>query len=314
MSQWESALVTLRFRLGEFVLFKARIPMRVLPFEVISSTEQPETLREPDTPLQRGERGYLMRCLPLPGPQPVLATSGDWLRYIPEQFNRFYVDLGQTFAQYSGKFSSKTRSTIRRKIKKFEKEARDGMHWQRYGTPEEMRTFYGHARAVSSRSYQENLLDAGLPEGDDFVDEMLTLAAADRARGYIIFDGERPVTYMYCPITDGVLQYQFLGYDFDYVKWSVGTILHWLAFEDIFAEGRYRYFDFTEGQSEHKRMYSTGGLLCGNVYVFPRTLRNRVLVQAHRGINGLSDALVRQLDRMGLKAKIKQFLRRWSSR
>ncbi|QJQ07721.1 GNAT family N-acetyltransferase [Undibacterium piscinae] len=49
---------------------------------------------------------------------------------------------------------------------------------------------------------------------------------------------------MYCPIVDDALIYAYLGYDPDYLKLSVGTVLQWLALQDMFAETRFKIFDF----------------------------------------------------------------------
>lgn len=314
MSAWTSAPVSLKYRLGEVTLFERRMTMHVLPFKVIADDQAPTDLRVPDEPLADDEQAYLMRCLPLPGEQPVISSQDGFMYYIPSQFHRFYIDLRQSFDEYAAKFSSKTRSTIRRKIRKFDKHCDGAMRWESYATPEEMDDFFKYARAVSSRSYQEQLLDAGLPDGAEFRESMMDLAGQDRVRGYVLFDGERPVAYMYCPITDDVLLYLYLGYDADYVKWSVGTILHWLAFEDIFREGRFRFFDFTEGQSEHKRMYSTGGLLCGNVYVFPKSPRAWLTVHSHRLTDAFSTWLGNALDRWGLKPKVRKLIRAVATR
>ena len=42
---------------------------------------------------------------------------------------------------------------------------------------------------------------------------MRALAEQGRVRGYILFEGTRPVSYLYCPIVDDVLTYGHLGYD-----------------------------------------------------------------------------------------------------
>ena len=90
---------------------------------------------------------------------------------------------------------------------------------------------------MAKKTYQEKLLDAGIPESERFVREMESLAAQDQVRAYILFDRERPVSYLYCPVEDGTLIYAYLGYDPDYMKLSVGTVLQWLAVEQLFGEG-----------------------------------------------------------------------------
>ncbi len=45
-------------------------------------------------------------------------------------------------------------------------------------------------------------------------------------RAYLLFNDNEPVAYMYCPIQNDVLLYQYLGYDPEYMQWSVETISH----------------------------------------------------------------------------------------
>ena len=313
-NEWITAQVPFKYMLSDLMLFKRNLVLKVLPFEILSECTPPVTIPMPGVNLTGKEKGYFMRSTPLPSIQPTYRSEGKYIYYIPDQFSRFYIDLHQSFDEYTAKFSSKTRSTIRRKIKKFASKCDGNMHWKSYRTVDELNEFYRDARKVSSKSYQEKLLDSGLPDTEQFQKTMADLAKEGLVRGYLLFDGNEPVAYMYCPIKDKVLLYQYLGYDPEYAKWSVGTILHWYAFEDIFGEEYFKYFDFTEGQSEHKRLYSTGSLLCGNIYIFPKNINAWFLIQSHNAVNTSSKVLGKLFDRLGLKSKIKRLIRFKGSR
>src|SRR5690606_11591424 len=101
----------------------------------------------------------------------------------------------------------------------------------------------------------------------------------------------------------------FLGYDPAYQRLSVGTVLQWLALESLFAERRYRYFDFTEGESEHKRLFATAHLECAHVALLRPTLANRLLVYSHRAFTQVAEAAGRWLERHNLKARARRWLR-----
>ncbi len=152
-------------------------------------------------------------------------------------------------------------------------------------------------------TYQERLLNAGLPESEDFISQAEALAADDRVRAYILFYGERPVSYRDLPVQDDVLIYAYLGYDPEYMRMSVGTILQWLAVEQLFKEGRFRYFDFTEGQSDHKRLFATQQRLCANVFLVKRTLRNQAVIYSHLFVDRFSSGLVMHSIESALKRK-----------
>ena len=65
---------------------------------------------------------------------------------------------------------------------------------------------------------------------------------------------------------------------------------------DLFAEGRFARFDFTEGEGQHKRTLSTGGVACVDLLLLRPTLANRAAIAALAAFDGgvaLAKALVR---------------------
>lgn len=309
MTVWERRDVPFKFQLSDMTLFSVRVPLQVRSERLVQDTPPAQSLRAPADALLAGSQGYVVRGLPVAGEPKVVSKAGGYICYVPQRYQHCYIDLTQTFEQYQKKFSSKTRSTINRKIKKFADYCGGQVKWKLYREPGEMKEYFALARAVSKLTYQERLLDAGLPEGDDFQREAEQLAAEGRIRAWILFDGERPVSYLYCPVTDGVLSYSYVGYDPEYMDKSVGLVLQWLAVEHLFSEGIFKYFDFTEGQSDHKRLFSTHQRQCANVFFIRDSLRSRAIVLAHRKFDRLSVWAGGMLERHGLKARLKRLLR-----
>lgn len=307
--EWHEQDVPFKFMLGDMALFArtVRLQVREVPLsEDVVPAAEPSVPADARTP---GSQGFYVHSLPVSAEQPVLRNRNGYLLYVPSQFSRYYVDLQLTFDEYREKFSSKTRSTINRKMKKYAAHCGGAIPWKVYRTPEDMQTFHALARTVSTKTYQEKLLEAGIPETEEFTRGMLALAAEDNVRAYILFDGTTPVSYLYCPAKDGVLLYQYLGYDPTYAAWSVGTILQWCALEDILAEKRFLKFDFTEGESEHKRLFGTHSIRCANVIFLRDTYANAALVRAHIAMSALSKSAGDLLERYGLKSRIRRLIR-----
>ncbi|MDN5881364.1 MAG: GNAT family N-acetyltransferase, partial [Nitrosospira sp.] len=229
--------------------------------------------------------------------------------YVPSQHQRYYIDMRQSFEVYQSKFSSKTRSTLNRKIRKYAEYCGGSISWKVYQSAGEMPEFFRLARSVSEITYQEKLLDAGLPDSEAFLHEMERLAQQGLVRGFILFHQNRPVSYLYCPVSNGVLNYAFLGYDPGYMSFSVGTILQWLALEHLFGERSFRFFDFTEGQSEHKKLFATHSVQCANVFFLRSNLRNEFLLHTQRAVDHFSRLAGDKLDQIGLKSKVKKMMR-----
>jgi hypothetical protein len=307
MPEWASREFELKFQLSDLVLFRRtfNILTHGCTLDEILAGRYPT---RPDA-LPPDCSGYLVRSAPGASPRYALTTAGEFLSYTLLSYSHCYIDLSGSFLDYQAKFSSKSRSTIRRKLKKFATHCGGQMSLRRYSFPFEMEEFYRHARSVSVHTYQERLWDLGLPEGQDFLARMTTAAERDEVRGYLLFHGRRPTAYLYCPVIGKTLLYANLGFDPAYAEWSVGTLLLWSSLESMFDEKRFAYLDFTEGDSSQKRMFSTHQIPCHNRLALRNTNRNSLLLHAHGRFETLAERAGRLLDRLGLKSTIKHLLR-----
>ena len=304
-----SGSVTLSFQLSDLTLARVAVPVDVVLVGALSDAQPVADPQPPAAAPSAGAWGFMLRDMPVAAALPRLQRSGGFLRYVTHQYGHSYIDMEGDFDAYRQKFSSKTRSTITRKLKKFSEHTGAPLRWTSHRTPDELAQFFPLALALSAKTYQERLLDAGLPGDAAFLQRALDAAAADGVRAFLLYDGERPVSYLYCPVEQGTLVYAYLGYDPQYKQFSVGTVLQWLALEQLFGERRFRYFDFTEGQSDHKRLFATHEKRCANVLFVRASPRGLLLVHGHRLCNALSEGVGRMLERWGLKAAIRRALR-----
>lgn len=309
MTRWQLRPVPFRFQLGDVTLWTHSLTLQVRAERLVDDTPAVDRPVAEAGALAPGSAGFLVRGMPIGSELAPVSVSGDCLCYVPQAYQHCYIDLRGSFEVYQKKFSSKTRSTINRKLKKFAEHSGGQLVWRTYRADDEMPAFFALAAPLSKMTYQERLLDAGLPDTPAFLARAQALAAADRVRAYILFDGDKPVSYLYCPVEEGVLSYAYVGYHPDYMQLSVGTVLQWLAVEQLFGEGKFRYFDFTEGQSDHKRLFATHQRLCGNVFLLRRTAAHRLLVRCHYAMNRFSAWLGALAERAGLKARLKRYLR-----
>jgi CelD/BcsL family acetyltransferase involved in cellulose biosynthesis len=193
--------------------------------------------------------------------------------YVRSTYPRHYAALDQDFDTYLGGFSAKTRQALKRKRRKLEERSGGAIDLRAYAKPEAMAEFHRHARAVSALTYQEKRLDAGLPAGA--LAEMQALAGRDEVRGWLLFLDGRPVSYLYAPARGETLIYAYLGYDPDYADLSVGTVLQLEAMRQLMEERRFRWFDFTEGDGQHKRQFATGAVDSVDLLLLRPSWRNR---------------------------------------
>jgi CelD/BcsL family acetyltransferase involved in cellulose biosynthesis len=201
--------------------------------------------------------GYYLRALPT-GQAAALSHRSGMHSFVRQAYPRHYADLAPGFEAYLGTFSAKSRSGLKRKRRKLVERCGGTLDVRLYRGPDEVETFYSAARALSALTYQERLLDAGLPEGA--LEEMRELAREDRVRAWLLFVGCKPVSYLYAPGSGATLRYAYLGYDPAFADLSPGTVLQLEAMRMLMEEGRFRWFDFTEGDGQHKRQFATGAV------------------------------------------------------
>ncbi|HMO74235.1 MAG TPA: GNAT family N-acetyltransferase [Sphingopyxis sp.] len=257
-----------------------------------------------------GRDGWFIRSVPLTALDALRAELDGWLVVVRQTYHRHYLPMaGLGFDGWWQGFSGKTRSTLKRKAGRIEREI-EGLEMRAYRTPEEVRAFMTIAGELSERTYQAKLLQAGLPTGDAAVARAVRMAEADDMRGFILFAGDRAIAYLYLPVEEGVVIYGFLGYDPDFAQYSPGSVLHVEAMRALFAEGRFRHFDFTEGDGAHKAQFGRGSVECADIVALRPTLRNRAAL----ALIGGADAVARWgkglLDRIGLRARVASLLRR----
>ena len=309
-SSWTAQLAQLRFFLGEIRLLTVQLPLLVQETHFTKRLNVPATQQFCAADLPAAAQGFLIRSQPVPRPLPSLRLFSDFVRYVPAQYERYYIELGGSFLSYLNKFSSKSRNTLNRKIKRFANFSGGCVDYREYRTPAEIRQYYPLARQVSGRTYQERLLNAGLPDNEEFRTKLCDLATDGKARGYLLFHEGQPVAYLFCTVEEtDILSYQYLGHDPAYQKWSPGTVLQYLVLEKLFAERKIRLYDFTEGEGPQKRFLSTGSVHCADIYHLRRTPIILTIVVLHCVLQRLGKVLVDALGRLGLKNRVKKFLR-----
>ena len=308
-NSWSAYPVPFKFQVSDRSIFSVTVSLDMRNgFSLDDLSARPDPSPPVETPGPESS-GFMIRSLPVAESIPPFKSFERYIRYIPHRYPRFFADVDQSFEEYAGKFSSKSRSTIRRKVRKFEKHCNGEMSWRSYRSPQEVTEFQAHARSVSALTYQERLMDAGLPDSDEDVRKMLELAEQNKVRAWVLFDGEKPVTYLYLEIEDTIALYRYLGFDPEYRRWSVGTILHWFALEELCNDTDITGIDFTEGAGSQKEFFSSGSAFCADVYFVQKSPAKSLLLRSHflfnRGIERFGD----WLERRGLKARIRRLLR-----
>lgn len=265
----------------------------------------------PDLPVaEDGVEGYRILSAPEGAVATIRARYPDHVLGGLHSYSRHYIDMAGSYEAYLARFSSKTRSTLNRKQRRLAAEGAGAIDVRDYRSPAELEQFLAAALPLSRLTYQARLLDAGLPDTPQARAEMMRLAGEERLRAYLLFIGGRPVSYLYLPVDRGVITYAFLGYDPDFAALSPGTVLQMTALERLFDEGGYRYFDFTEGEGAHKKLFGTHSVAASSFFLLRGSLTNRLLLGS-LDMFDTSVATARDIaERSGAATHIRRMLRR----
>jgi len=301
-----SAIVPVRFIVGSRKLFEVPRRLQTVAFrleELIAGTV-------PDFgPADPVSDGYRVLSAPEAALTAILAryprhVMGGWQTY-----RRHYIDMTGSYANYLGRFSGKTRSSLNRKRRKLAAQAGGTLDVEEFRAPEEVARFLAEALPLSRLTYQARLLGAGLPEGEAAREEMLALAAANRLRTYLLRLGGRAISYLFLPIQSETVCYAYLGYHPEFAQLSPGTVLQLEVLERLFEERRYRYFDFTDGEGSHKAMFGTDFVSACSFFLLKPRAANRLLLRSLDSFDHGVSLAKRLADRCGALTEVRRILR-----
>lgn len=296
----------LRFQVGARTLMAVQRQLVRVPLSLDEAMEG----RLPVLPtLDRAAHGYAITSLPADRRDAMAFAGGGMIAFVRQHYTRHYVDLTIGFDAYQASLSANTRSTIKRKTRKVSEVSGGTLDIRRFRTPDEMTTFHDIARRISLRTYQERLLGGGLPDDDGFLRQMYSAAAADLVRAWLLYVAGEPAAYLYCPVQGGVVRYDHVGHDPAFNDLSPGAVLQMAALGDLFAEGRFSRFDFTEGDGQHKRQFATGGVACIDMLLLRASLVNRLTTVALGGFDRSMALGKRATQKLGLEKVAKRIRR-----
>lgn len=230
------------------------------------------------------------------------------------EYEHQYIAFPPTYKEYIQGLGSRSKQSVQYSVRRLEKDMAGRVAVRKFETPEDSRRFLEDAAAISRKTYQANLLGLGIHADADSLARMRHTAERGWLRSYILYCNDTPAAFILGFQYGGCYYYEDVGYDPAFAKWSVGTVLQVKAIEDIYeSPGMPAHFDFSTGEGPHKRRFGNLRRPEVNLLVFRRTLRNRFVTFVYRLMDGTSVVITRLLDRMGVKDRLKKFIRRWKS-
>ena len=308
---WRSVEVGLSYRAGEIRLWTAKLG-GLAPTTHYTRMRTYSELPDPAAESAARSDFFFYPSYPVAFEPRAVERRGDWLVYTPYTFACHYIDLRAigTFDAYLKQFSGKSRSTLLRKVRRFEEAGGGTADVRRYASAAELDEFFAAAVPLAVTTYQARLIGNALPTSAAFVAKAKARAERGEVRAFLLFLAGEPVAYLFCFLHDGVVSYNYVGYQSAHSAASPGTVLQHFVLQSMFADPACAVFDFTEGEGPQKQFFGRDSRRCAKSYFLRRTPRSLLLVHSHRALGRVTAAAGGLLDRLGLAKRLRSFLRR----
>ncbi|MCI5207713.1 MAG: GNAT family N-acetyltransferase [Candidatus Electrothrix sp. ATG2] len=312
--EWIKDRITIKIRLGEIILWRPSYDGIWCNMDIFSLPPfSPITAPIENMGKENVQVAYAYSC-PLSPPVRRLTKIGNILCLVESIYKHFYVETKGDFQQYLAGKNKKTISTLQRKSRKIDKSNKQLCTFKVYSSPEEFEEFFKLALPISEKSFQHVLFGRGLPNTQQFKEDVMRKSQKGEVLGYILRVQDKPVAYNFCPVLNGnVVLYDESGYDPDYSKYSPGSVLQFKIIEDLFGREGVDYYDLCTGEGVHKKIFATGYVSCGNIFFCSSTPKYLVILSLKMALILLTESIKKLLKVIGQEERIracKKFIRK----
>lgn len=226
-------------------------------------------------------------------------------------YERRLCDIGAGFEAYLGSLSAKSRQSMKRSLRRFEAHFEGRFSFKACGSPLEVTEFLEAIEAVSKRTYQGRMLGLAITRDGHIGNRAIEGARRGYTRCYLLTVDDKPIAWRIGFQSGSVFCSHHIGYDPDFEDWHPGVLMHLYSIRHMTKVlSHVAVLDLLYGDNDFKRRASNRSRLESNYYLFPRTLRGAATYIALKCCNQLSEKAGRMLERYGLKARLKGWLRR----
>lgn len=172
---------------------------------------------------------------------------------------RHLIKLPPSFEGFVKALSGVTRSSVTRKLKKFERDFQ--FEFEVVSRPEQVDKFLVEGEKISRLTYQWHV-GQRLTNDEPTRRRFVRLAEAGQLRCYMLYIDGRPVAFLRGELSDNLYHYETPGYDPEFQKASPGIVILMWVIRDLIENTNCKLFDFGTGgdDSGYKSHYS-------NVYI-----------------------------------------------
>lgn len=312
----------LRFAVGEITVFRRPLRSLTLVHDFLANGG-PELRRELarallDTFSRRlgADEGVFLDGLPTSSVLLELIANSTFARQLltirlGDPFEHQFARLPASFRDYEAQLGSHSRLNLRHRRKRLLAHVSGELRTARYTEISGIEEFITAAQKISQTTYQWRLLGLGLRDRAELRGALTRAARHGWLRSYILYCRSEPVAFMLGYLYRRTYHYMDVGYDPAWAKWGVGSILQMDVMKDLIEDPqRPEIFDFSTGYGDHKARFGNTSRTEINLLLLRNTTRNALLASGYAASAALDKHAGGWLDKIGLKATIKRWVRR----
>lgn len=217
------------------------------------------------------------------------------------------MTLPASFDDFMKKRSKKHRYWLKRMARMLEDDFPKQVKLQAFTKLEEVGEFCRAADAVARLTYQHQLGSA-FSDNEEYRSRCQLLAAQGSLRGYILYVKEKPVAYWFATAYRQALHLNYTGYDPEFRKYEVGTVLFMKMIEDHCGSS-VQEIDFGLGSALYKERFGDVSFPEATVRIYRFSGKALFVNLLMGGSAKVTAGLKAMLGKLGLLQKIKTFWR-----
>lgn len=222
-----------------------------------------------------------------------------------------FAHVPESFEAYLKLLGAKTRADLRTNRKRFLAHVAQDCRTRVFRTAAEVPAFLADAMAISRKTWQYQLMSAGLRDAEELERWYLRACSLGWFRSYVLYAKGEPVAFQVGYVYGNRFHAHEIGYDPAWAGHHVGIFLHTEIMTDLIASGGgIREFDFGNSDNLHKERLSTGARVEGYFYLIPDDIRGSLMARSMRAMQAVSSRAGALLERYGVRKKARDLLRK----
>lgn len=212
---------------------------------------------------------------------------------------------------YLASLPAKSRQDLKRSRRRFEDEFGTRASFATYSSAEDVEVFLSKVEDVSRLTYQGRNLGLAISSSGYIGNKVREGARRGYARCYLIEVDGTPVAWRIGFLYGGTYFSHHVGYNPDYAHFHPGVVMHLYSIDELTRSSSHvNTLDMLYGDNDFKRKAANRFRKEQNYYLFPLTLRGRLIFHSLKASEALSRFLGAALERLGLKSRIRSLIRR----